>query len=610
MYQALYRKYRAKNFADVYGQDDIVTILKNSLITKKNSHAYIFSGPRGTGKTTLSRIIAKALNCSDLKNGEPCNECDNCRQINSNETVDIIEIDAASNNGVDEIREINNKVTLMPSYLRYKVYIIDEVHMLTVGAYNAFLKTLEEPPKHVIFILATTELNKVPITVLSRCQCFLLKKIGVDTIIERMRKICVVENVNIDDVVLEKIAQNADGALRDALSSLDQVLSFVDEGENIDINVYNKVNGVLSDEEIADFVELIIGGDVSKFLSVLSKMEKNGNDIIKVVSKAVLYLHNSVLNYYTKNDSSNYNMLFHIDLANEMNLMIPDLKNSFNPKIYFELKILSYIYSRKSENSKKYFPGNNFGNENTETNSNDKNNVEIVDDKLEKSGKNNENYFPGNNLVVEKTKKDVTNGETAGENSGKNVDSNENYFPGNNLSVDKSKEKQVSHNTSANISNVSAQLKKIRINNTFCDANKDALNVLKEDIDNLHSNKIENGNVISLLLDSTLRVASESHAIMSYKFESQVSLADQKLYEIEQVIMDILGMEIKLVFITDDEWDLTKNEYIVNMKNKVVYKYIDEPAEVIDKDGSVDNNPSSNLSEAEILFGDIVEYEN
>src|SRR5574344_2833121 len=202
MYQALYRKYRPNNFDEVVGQEVVVKILKNSILNNKVSHAYLFSGPRGTGKTSLAKIFAKIVNCSEPKNLSPCNNCVSCTQINNKQSTDIIEIDAASNNGVDKIREIRNKVNLVPSTGKYKVYIIDEVHMLTQGAFNALLKTLEEPPSHIIFILATTEPHKIPATILSRCQRFDFKRIPSDQIVIHLRKIATKESREITDEAL------------------------------------------------------------------------------------------------------------------------------------------------------------------------------------------------------------------------------------------------------------------------------------------------------------------------------------------------------------------------------------------------------------------------
>ena len=217
MYQALYRKYRPTDFNSVVGQDSIIKTLKNSIINHNFSHAYMFFGPRGTGKTTVSKIFARNINCLSPKDGIACQECDSCKNSFSKDCVDIIEIDAASNNGVDEIRDLKNKISLVPSDLKYKVYIIDEVHMLSIGAFNALLKTLEEPPAHAIFILATTDPQKVPETIISRCQCFSFKRISESNLVNRLKFICEEEKIDIDDEVIKSISLLAYGCLRDAL---------------------------------------------------------------------------------------------------------------------------------------------------------------------------------------------------------------------------------------------------------------------------------------------------------------------------------------------------------------------------------------------------------
>ena len=217
-YKALYRTYRPQVFSDVTGQDVVVQTLQNAIKNNKISHAYLFSGPRGTGKTSIARIFAKALNCSNLQVNEPCDECLSCREISEGYNPDVIEIDAASNNGVDEIRDIREKVKFLPSGSKYKVYIIDEVHMLSGGAFNALLKTLEEPPKHAVFILATTEPQKLPATIISRCQRFEFKALSTQEINERLKQICELENVSITEEALNSISESAEGAMRDAIS--------------------------------------------------------------------------------------------------------------------------------------------------------------------------------------------------------------------------------------------------------------------------------------------------------------------------------------------------------------------------------------------------------
>ena len=241
-YLALYRKYRPSNLDDVVGQEEIKKILSTSIVNGTITHAYLFSGPRGTGKTTMAKILANMVNCLNPVNGNPCNECTNCKNLFN--SSDIIEIDAASNNGVDEIRDLREKANLVPSMCKYKVYIIDEVHMLTVQAFNALLKTLEEPPKHVIFILATTEYHKIPLTITSRCQKFQFNKIDDNLIVLRLRKIADLEKIEITDEALMEIAKISDGGMRDSINFLDQLRSFkCDEKITVD-DVYDVCGNV------------------------------------------------------------------------------------------------------------------------------------------------------------------------------------------------------------------------------------------------------------------------------------------------------------------------------------------------------------------------------
>ena len=268
-YKVLYRKYRPQNFNDLYGQDSIKEILKDSIINNKLAHAHCFNGPRGTGKTSTAKLFAKAINCENAKDGIACGECKSCK--NFNENPDIIEIDAASNNGVEEIRELRDNVKILPSNSKYKIYIIDEVHMLSQSAWNAFLKTLEEPPKHVIFILATTEIQKVPITVLSRCQRFTFRKIPKNIICERILSIAKEENIDIDESAAEYIADLADGGMRDALGYLDQLSK---ENKKITTEIIQNCFGIIGDSTIEEIFLTAKEENLENLQNILERMEE------------------------------------------------------------------------------------------------------------------------------------------------------------------------------------------------------------------------------------------------------------------------------------------------------------------------------------------------
>ena len=290
MHKALYRVYRPKNFSDVIGQEHIVRTLKNQIENNNVGHAYLFCGTRGTGKTSTAKIFSRAVNCTNLHNDEPCNECENCREILEDKNMDVVEIDAASNNSVDDIRELREHVKYSPAKAKYKVYIIDEVHMLSQGAFNALLKTLEEPPSYVIFILATTEPHKIPATILSRCQRFDFKRVTVKDISSRMRYICEKEGIEADEKALNLIARNSQGALRDALSILDQCISF--EGNKISYNDVIELLGSVNIEQLFDLAESIIKEDTRKSLQILNDFIIWGKDVRNLVNDLIDHFRN------------------------------------------------------------------------------------------------------------------------------------------------------------------------------------------------------------------------------------------------------------------------------------------------------------------------------
>ncbi|MBQ7956026.1 MAG: DNA polymerase III subunit gamma/tau [Lachnospiraceae bacterium] len=293
-YTALYRKFRPDNFGDVKGQDHIVTTLKNQINANRIGHAYLFTGTRGTGKTTVAKIFAKTVNCENPVDGSPCGECAICRAIASGASMNVIEIDAASNNGVDNIREIVDEVSYSPAEGKYKVYIIDEVHMLSIGAFNALLKTLEEPPSYVIFILATTEVHKIPITILSRCQRYDFKRISIDTISARMRELVDKEQVQIEEKALRYIAKLADGSLRDGLSLLDQCIAF-HLGQELTYDKVLDVLGAVDTEVFSRLFRSVLGRDVLGCVSLLEEIVMQGRELTQFVIDFAWYLRNLML---------------------------------------------------------------------------------------------------------------------------------------------------------------------------------------------------------------------------------------------------------------------------------------------------------------------------
>lgn len=293
-YTAMYRKFRPSRFEDVKGQDHIVTTLRNQIKSDRIGHAYLFCGTRGTGKTSVAKLFAKAINCEHRNGEDPCMECASCKAIQSDSSMNVIEIDAASNNGVDNIRQIVEEVQYPPTEGRYKVYIIDEVHMLSIGAFNALLKTLEEPPSYVVFILATTEVHKLPVTILSRCQRYDFKRIGVDDIVGRISELLKVEGLEADDDAIRYIAKSADGAMRDALSILDQCLAF-NFGKKLTYEMVFDVLGASDSEAFSNLTRAIIAGDVSSAIKLLENAIMEGREISQFVSDLTWYLRNLLL---------------------------------------------------------------------------------------------------------------------------------------------------------------------------------------------------------------------------------------------------------------------------------------------------------------------------
>lgn len=563
MYHALYRKYRPVDFDTVVGQDAIVKTLKNSINNKNYSHAYMFFGPRGTGKTTVSKIFARNVNCLNPNNGNACGKCDMCKKTFSNDCVDIIEIDAASNNGVDEIRELKNNVNLVPSELKYKIYIIDEVHMLSTGAFNALLKTLEEPPEHIIFILATTDPQKVPETIISRCQCFSFNRISNNKIVEKLNYVCKKENINIENNVVEKIALLSEGGLRDALGLLDKVYSY--SHDKITLEDFCEISGIISNEEINTFVLDIVNGNISEFLQQIENFSNCGKNIIQIIIQIINYLRDIIVNYYLNNENYDISIELYQLLVNDLNDKLYDMKKSGNPKIYVEMLLLKFV---SNINNKKRL---------------DNNNLNISQEKSEYNNVNNVNNA-----------KDV---------AGDIIENNENNsFEDKNIYDNK-----IVSTTIKKILNIN-DVVEARINNTFCNASKDLLNIETENFNKLYDFSFDQqiGAIVNTLLDGTLRACGKNDFIISYSSMASVEQNLNNIVQINEVYNKITNSNKNIAIISDAEWDNLKQEYINNLKKNIKYDFVKEPELIFEE---TDKDDIIGYSAVDLFGEDLVEIE-
>ena len=590
MYQALYRKYRPMDFDSVVGQNAIVNTLKNSIIHHSFSHAYLFIGPRGTGKTTLSKIFARNINCLDSKDGHACGKCSACLYSFSKECMDILEIDAASNNGVDEIRELRNKISLVPSELKYKVYIIDEVHMLSIGAFNALLKTLEEPPEHAVFILATTDPQKVPETIVSRCQTFSFQRISSSCLKQRLEFVCSKENIQIDSAVLDQICSISDGGMRDALGLLDKLTSYTND--KITLDDFYEINGSISEAEINNILNSILNGNISDFINLLDRFDSEGKNLIQILSQLLIYNRNLLVDYYINNSISSFSIpLLHV-LSSFLNEKMFDIKKSSNTKIYIELLLLKFMNDNVINTKKTSSISSKFE---------DNNDAVISINEKDKSFKN-ENELVSNDNLDNVPLVDIT---TSVDNNNDDDDGDfdfDSYFDDNQDNLDDS-------NISSDFPVVLNydEIMSVRVNNTLALADKKLLNEELQKFDLLKDFTFDQeiGYIVCSLLDAKLRVVSPNNIILSYDSDASVKQNLLTLDKMIEVYNKITGSDKNIAIISDSDWESIKKEYILNIKNGISYEIKDEPKLVFEELSKNDIIGNSAID----LFGDIVEIE-
>lgn len=561
MYQALYRKYRPKSFEDVVGQDIIVKTLKNSIKNNIVTHAYLFSGPRGTGKTSIAKIFAKILNCQDLNGLEPCNKCISCEQANKNQNIDIIEIDAASNNGVDEIREIRNKITLVPTNSKYKVYIIDEVHMLTNQAFNALLKTLEEPPSHIIFIFATTEPHKIPKTILSRCQRFDYKRVSVNKIVERLKYIAHEEQINVTDDALYEIAKLSDGGMRDSISLLDQALAYCDT--EITINDIHDINGTLLPEEIEELIIKMLEKDLVCVMNLLEKYDDQGKNFVKIVQEIIDKLKDCLIfknapELIEKNDF--YNKIMEINNFKDiythiktLSMLINELKNINNSKLLLEIELIKNmsISEMYVDNLEK----NEFKTEH----------------KSKKVARSCEH--------INQTKEECAKVENTIENKVNNTINKEKL----------------------------STLKSMRIKNSLHKFSQKEREKIKEKLDELNDylSDSEYAKYVSLIKDGELKAVSDNYLMFMYKTELMAESFNLDISKIEELLEKCFYETYRVIAIDFNDWNYIKDDY---NKNREKYVYIDDMELVKELFNKKNNEEFIKNNSIDDMFNDIIEY--
>lgn len=525
-YQALYRMYRPQSFDDVVGQTHVTKTLRNAISKGKQSHAYIFSGPRGTGKTSIAKVFAKAINCLNSDDGEPCNECAICKGITQGTNSDVIEIDAASNNGVDEIRNIRDKVKYAPSESKYKVYIIDEVHMLTTGAFNALLKTLEEPPSHAIFILATTEPYKIPPTIISRAQRFDFKAISMDQIVDRLKFVAESQSLEYDTAALEFIAKTSEGGMRDALSIMDQAIAFGDE--RLTLQDALNVTGSVDEAALNDLFKDVVEGNVKEAFGRYHHFISEGKEVNRLINDMIYFVRDTIM-IKTSNESIEYDALvsFELDTLYRMIDIINDtlvsIRFSVNQNVHFEVLLVKLAEMIKAQPQT-----------------------------VQNMATTAVTTEPDNDLLLQRMEQLENELKTLKAQGASN--SGQTQQP-------KKPTRTVQRSKNAfSMQQIAKVLDK---------ANKEDIKLLKdhwqEVIDHAKSN--DKKSLVSLLQNSEPVAASEDHVLVKFEEEIHCEIVnkdDEKRNNIESVVCNIVNKTVKVVGVPSDQWLRVRSEYIQN----------------------------------------------